>query len=262
LAVRALKDRYGFLFWLRWILWFAGSFVVSAAAWTAGMKWALGPVEGAELTMTWCVAVFGSWFLLVIPFMRKKEQIWKRLNDDQEKAVDAWLFGMGCFIGLLIMSALIWSVVLRGRLHTSAGFEPVWLKAVFATWLVILVPFLIFMYLKADRIFKTAVERQTYTPKFRSVTVDRAKRLLPGPISEKLKATPPTLRHGHVVTAILRDGRRIPDVFILNNQEILGVYGRLTLDFEGGDVSDIEVSSPENLPSYEESLWLRVDGNV
>ncbi len=260
--MRALKDRYGFLFWLRWILWFAGSFVVSAAAWTAGMKWMLGPVEGAELTMTWCVAVFGSWFLLLIPFMRKKEQIWKRLNDDQEKAVDAWLFGMGIFIGLLIMSALMWSAVLRESIHRSAGFELAWVKAVFATWLVILLPFLIFMYRKADSIFKTAVERQTYTPKFMSVVVDRAKRILPGSVSEKLKTVPPTLRQGHVVTALLKDGRRISDVFILNNEEILGVYDRAELDFEGKDISKIEVTSPEKLPSYEESRWLRVDGNV
>lgn len=260
--MRALKDRYGFLFWLRWIFWFAGSFVVSAAVWTAGMKWAFGPIEGAELTMTWCVAVFGSWFLLLIPFMRKKEQIWKRLNDDQENAVDAWLFGMGIFIGLLIMSALIWNVVLRERIHHSAGFEPAWLKAVFATWLVILFPFLIFMYRKADSIFKTAVERQTYAPKFKSVAVDRAKRLLPRPVSEKLKVAPPTLRQGHVVTALLKDGRRISDVFILNNEEILGVYDRAELGFEGSDISGIEVTSPEKLPSYDESLWLRVDGQL
>ena len=91
--MRALKDRYGFLFWLRWIVSFAGSFVVSAAAWTFALQYAFGPIRGAELLITWTVAVFGSWFILVIPFMRKKERIWKRLNTDQESAVDAWLIG-------------------------------------------------------------------------------------------------------------------------------------------------------------------------
>ncbi|MGH7198736.1 MAG: hypothetical protein ACREH5_08375 [Candidatus Omnitrophota bacterium] len=258
--MRALKDRYGFLFWLRWILWFAGSFVVAAAAWTAGMKWAFGPIEGAELTMTWCVAVFGSWFLLVIPFMRKKEQIWKRMNDDQEKAVDAWLFGMGSFIGLLIASCLIWSVILRGEIRSAAGFELRWLKGVFVSWLIILFPFLIFMYRQADRIFKTAVLRQTYAPRFKSVAVDRAKRLLPDEVSLKLRAVAPTLRQGHVVTAHLKDGRRVPDVFILNNREILGIYDRPELDFEGGEVLDIEVMSLDKLPAYEEAKWLRLDG--
>ena len=91
-GMQAIKDRYGFLFWLRWIFLFAGSFVASALLWTQLFKSLFGAVAGPELTFTWVIAVFGSWFLLIIPFMRKKEQIWKRLNDDQEHAVDAWLF--------------------------------------------------------------------------------------------------------------------------------------------------------------------------
>ena len=197
MANGALKDRYGFFFWLKWILWFAGSFIIAVIFWTTVMQIAFGRIEGKELTITWSVAVFGSWFLLVIPFMRKKEQIWKRLNDDQEKAVDAWLLGMGLFIGLLIASAFFWSFWLRGNL---------WLKYVFATWLVILFPLLILMYRQADRIFKTAVVRQTYVPQFKSVTIEPSKRLLPQKMAEKIRTFAPTLSSGHVVTAVLKSG--------------------------------------------------------
>ena len=245
------KDRYGFLFWLKWIVWFAASFIAAALFWTTVMQIAFGRVEGKELTITWSVAVFGSWFLLVIPFMRKKERIWKRLNDDQEKAVDAWFWGMGLFIGLLIASAFFWSFWLKGSL---------WFKYVFATWLVILFPFLILMYRQADRIFKTAAARQTYVPRFRSIFIEPSKRLLPQAVAEKIKTFAPTLSSGHVVTAVLKSGQRVSHVFVLNFNEILGVYDKIDFDFDARDVVDTEKIDPGQLPAYEEAKWLRLDG--
>ena len=118
--------------------------------------------------LTWTVAVFGSWFILVIPFMRKKEQIWKRLNDDQEKSVDAWLTGVGIFIGAFVTSSFLWALVLKDRIvPNTPGLDPLWLKAVFSSWLVILIPLLVWMYRSADSIFRIANERQTREPAFR-----------------------------------------------------------------------------------------------
>ncbi len=256
---RAFRDRYGFLFWLRWILWFAGSFILAALLWTVLMRRLFGVIEGPELTMTWVVSVFGSWFILVIPFMRKKEQIWKRLNEDQEKAVDAWLFGVSVFIGLLVVSLFAWSWIFRERIHQS-GYDLLWVKSVFVSWLVILLPFLILMYRKADFIFKTAVERQTYSPKFRTVSVERSKRLLPVSIVQKLKGIPPVLKGGQVVTLVLKNGRKVPHVFVLDYQEILGLYDQKEYDFNPIDISDFETIPLETLPPYEESKWLRLDG--
>src|SRR3989338_2775624 len=256
---RAFRDRYGFLFWLKWILWFAGSFILAAVVWTVLMHQFFGVIEGPELTMTWVVSVFGSWFILVIPFMRKKEQIWKRLNEDQEKAVDAWLFGMGIFIGLLVVSLFVWSWLLKERIN-QGGYDTLWVKSVFVSWLVILLPFLILMYRKADLIFKTAVERQTYSPKFRTVSVERSKRPLPASFAQQLKGIPPTLRGGQVVTLVLKNGRKVPHVFVLDYQEILGIYDQKEYDFNPTDVSGLETILLENLPAYEESKWLRLDG--
>ncbi len=256
----ALNDRYGFFFWLRWILWFSGSFVLSALAWTAAMKAAFGVIAGPELTMTWIVAVFGSWFLLVIPFMRKKEQIWKRLNDDQEKAVDIWFVGMGLFIAFLAASAFFWSYWLKDSILLE-GMNPVWAKATFGTWLAGLVPFLIGMYRQADKLFAAAHARQTYTPGYRTAEVEGAARTLPNALRARLKNFPETLPNGHVVTAVLKSGERVPHVFILKRREILGVYDRPSLGFHASDLADLEPILSENLPVYDEAKWLRLDGS-
>src|SRR3989338_3231027 len=157
-------DRFGFRFWLSWILWFAASFIGAAILWTFILTSVFGRIQGSELTLTWAVAVFGSWFILLIPFIRKKEQIWKRLNDDQERAVDAWLAAMGIFIGLLVANCLFWIWRLADKIQAGDGFDPTWSKAVFGTWLFLLIPFLIWMYRKADDIMKTALVRQGAVP--------------------------------------------------------------------------------------------------
>ncbi|MBI3312804.1 MAG: hypothetical protein HYZ83_01025 [Candidatus Omnitrophica bacterium] len=256
------RDAYGFKFWLAWILWFAGSLAAVSVLWTGILTLAFGKIQGPELTFLWSAAVFGSWFILLTPFMRKKEQIWKRLNWDQERAVNAWLLGMGTFVGLLILSCFFWSLALKGQIHqnVSQGFNSVWAKAVFGSWLLLLMPFLIFMYRKADQIFKDATIRQTQTgPKFRTVFVEKAKRRLPEKVAGKIKNFPSMFHEGYLMNLILKDGRKIPHVFIVNN-EILGVYDRLELGFNAEDVSDIEPL--EKIPNYEESKWLRLDARA
>lgn len=256
------RDRYGFFFWLRWILWFAGSFVLASAAWTTLIRTVFGRIEGVELTITWSVGVFGSWFLLVIPFMRKKEQIWKRLNSDQEAAVDAWFRGMGLFLSLLILSSFFWSLWLRERLTPGEGVYTGWVKAVFGTWLVLAIPFLILMYRQADKIFKSAVARQTYEPGYRKAYVDVSKRTLPEALTRKLGLLPPTLKGGHVVTLFLKDGQRVPHVFVVNSREIVGIYDRQALDFGMEELNNLEQIHSDQLPAYEESKWLRLDAGV
>ena len=259
------KDAYGFQFWLKWILWFAGSFVLAAIFWTVFLTRVFGQIQSREIVLTWAVAVFGSWFLLLIPFMRKKEQIWKRLNEDQEKAIDAWLFGMGIFIGLLIISEFFWSFwFLRGSRPTSSGgFDPRWIRAVFGTWLFLTLPFLVLMYRRADKIFKTAVARQTQAgPSFRTHFVEKSRRMLPETIAAKLRGVPPTLEQGHVVTAVLKDGREVPHLFVLNANEILGVYDRTELGFDASDIVGVKPVDADQLPGYEESKWLRLDGRA
>lgn len=264
----ATHNAYGFRFWLAWILRFAGCLFLAAGFWTKFLTFLFRRFEGPELSTTWIVAVFGSWFMVVVPFMRKKEQIWKRLNADEEKAVDLWLQGIGIFIGLLIASAIFWSRQLgigdRSVMHfrpVPYSFDPSWIRAVLATWLVLTLPFLIFLYRKADQIFKSAVIRQSQLgPKFRTVFMERSARLLPHHLSGKLKDIPELLERGHIVHLVLKDGRRVPDVFILNQSEILGVYNRKQPDFQAEDILDLEPAA--RFPQYEEEKWLRLDGRA
>ncbi len=256
--MRALRDRYGFLFWLRWIVSFAGSFVVSAIAWTLLLGKLFGPIEGEELMLTWTVSVFGTWFILVIPFMRKKEQIWKRLNDDQEKAVDAWLAGFGSFIGAFVASEFIWALVLKSRIAPNTpGLDPLWMKAVFSTWLVILIPLLIWMYRSADTIFKTANARQTREPVFQMLWVAPEKRLLSAALAAKLSKVEQTLPGGHVVRGRLRNGEVLEHLFVLNGKEIVGAYDLQRTDFDASQFEDIEVIDSRQIPPYDESRWIR-----
>lgn len=255
------RDAFGFQFWLGWILWFAGSLLLAAIFWTVAMTFLFGRIQEPEVVCTWAIAVFGSWFILLTPFMRKKEQIWKRLNTDEEKAVDAWLSGLGLFIGLLLVTCVFWTWKLRALVTDNGRFDTVWLKRVIGTWLLLLLPFLVLLYRKADRIFKEAVIRQSeIKSRFRSIFIERAKRILPDTVSESLKKIPETLDKGHVVTLLLKDGRKIENAFVLNSKEILGLYDADEINFEAQEV--MEARAVEKIPVYEESKWLRLDGRI
>lgn len=253
--------KFGFPFWLSWIVWFVVSFIFAAIFWTVLVTRSFGNIQEPEIVITWAIAVFGSWFLLITPFMRKKEQIWKRLNQDQEKAVDAALLGMGLFVGLLVASCFFWTWKMKAQIADDGRMNGPWLKAVVGTWLVLLLPFLIVLYKNADKIFKEAIVRQTSPgPPFQSIFVEKSQRLLPDAVSSKLKEIPPTLDRGHLVSLILKDGRKIPDVFILDGKEILGIYDRIELGFNVSDILDAEPL--DHFQNYEESKWLRLDGKV
>ncbi len=258
------KDAFGFGFWLGWSVGFAGSVVLSAALWTFFLTKVFGVIPGAELTLSWSAAVFGTWFLFLVPFMRKKERIWKRLNADQEKAADLWLAGIGLIIGSFIVALCGWSFIFRAHLHrTSAGFYGPWLKAVMMTWLACLAPFLVVMYRRADELFQAAKKRQTqHGPVFKSAMIEKSKRMLSAELAKELAAVPETLENGKVVSLTLKDGREIQHAFVLNSREILGLYDCEIMDFAAADVARVRTVPPEAMPVYDESRWLRLDGRA
>ena len=192
--------------------------------------------------------------------MRKKERIWKRLNPDEENAVDAWLLAMGSTVAAMAASTFLWTWILKERAAVSAGFDGLWLKAVAGSFLAALVPLLVFMYRKADSLFRTAEKRQSGAGLFRTAPVEMSERTLSEDLASKLAQEKAVVPGGHIVTAILRDGQRIPNVFVRNRREILGVYERTELGFSAVDVVDLEVVNKEELPVYAEEKWLRVDG--
>jgi hypothetical protein len=254
--------KYGFRFWLGWIVGFAGTLAASAAAWTAAIGALFGPIRGPELASLWALAVFGTWFCAVVPFMWKKEAIWKRLNVDENRAVKIFWGSMAAFLAAVVALTFFWTWKLRGRISSpEGGLDPLWIKAVLTSVLLVALPFLVFLYRKADELFRTAAARQNPPPaRFRTAYLEPSQRLLGEEVRRKLTRETALFPGGHVVTAVLKDGRRVPDVFVAEGREVLGVYGRERFDFRGDDVVDVEILTREALPPYDEAQWLRIDG--
>lgn len=255
---------YGFTFWLQWILWFGGSLLAAALFWTFLLTSLFGAIQNTEIVITWGVGVFGSWFLLLTPFMRKKEQIWKRLNQDQEKAVDVWLLGIGVFIFAVMLALIFWGWFYKAEiLREHSNLYGSWLKSSGLTILILNLPLLLWMYRKADRIFQDAVIRQTAKgPAFKTAFVEQEKRLLSQPLREKISTYPETLSGGHVVRFRLKNGREIPHAFVIQNRELLGLYDFEKMDFTVEEIVDAMPLKPEELPAYDETKWLRLDTNA
>jgi hypothetical protein len=168
------------------------------------------------------------------------------------------------------ISAWFWTGFIAervGDMH-KPGVPVLWVTAVFGSWMVLLVPLIIVMYSKVDKAYEDArIARETSQfnrarQEFRvkSVLVEEPKRLLRRELSEKLKRVPETIRRGHLVTAVLNDGRRIENVFIANRRDVLGVYGEDARPIEARDIADVEPVAPELIPDFKTEHWLRLDG--
>ncbi|MBI4352352.1 MAG: hypothetical protein HY593_00350 [Candidatus Omnitrophica bacterium] len=151
---------------------------------------------------------------------------------------------------------------------TKPGAPVLWVAAVFGTWLLFLLPLIIVMYRKVDKAYEDARmarekalgEKKGERREYRSVFVERSKRILNGELIRKLKKFPETVRRGHLVTVILRDGRRVEHVFVRDKKEVTGIYGARDLSFQMDDILDVELVGAAEWPSFQSEEWLRLDG--
>ena len=183
-------------------------------------------------------------------------------NKKENQSVGWWIGWILLTIGSFFVAAFLWTPVIAKHVgsvrETRASI--VWVVAVFGSWLVALIPLIIFMYRKVDKAYEDArIRREKMASRFQSTFVEKSRRVLPGEISSKLKLWPETIPGGHLVNAVLKDGRRIPNVFVSEGREILGIYNAKDLSFEGKDVLDLE---PADLSKavFSAANWLRVDG--
>ena len=263
----------GILFWLKWILVAILGFVASIAFW----NWLLLERMGANfkdprITISWFAAVFGSWFVILILLMKKKEKVMGHLDDEDEATVSWWLIWIGLTIGSFFLSVWFWTPFIAehfGSIKTSAN-ELIWVVAVFGTWLVALTPLMIFMYHKVDQAYEKArIQREARgenpsrvdSVKIHAVLIPEAKRKISKALSERLKTLPFTIKNGHLITAILKDGRKIKHVFIAKRSEILGIYDQNELTFNASDIIDLEPADLTHPPDFTKKTWLRLDGN-
>ena len=136
-----------------------------------------------------------------------------------------------------------------------------WVIAVFGTWMIFLVPLIIVMYQKVDKVYEDArIRREDNANRFRSILVPEEKRRIPAHLSQKLAAFAPTVNGGHLVNLTLQNGSQIPSVFISECREVLGVYNARELTFEPMDIRDLELVDMNTPPNFLTTSWLRLDG--
>ena len=151
---------------------------------------------------------------------------------------------------------------------SKQGVPVIWVASVFGSWMILLIPLIIVMYNKVDRAYEdTRIAREGAKEKLlrnefgvRSIYVDEAERRLSKELTQKLNIFPEAIKKGHLVTALLRDGREIENVFVFNKTEILGIYDRAEMPFSASDIADIRPADLDKLPVFESQKWLRLDG--
>ncbi|MCB9799882.1 MAG: hypothetical protein H6757_03905 [Candidatus Omnitrophica bacterium] len=137
----------------------------------------------------------------------------------------------------------------------------IWVAAVFGTWMVFLVPLIVFMYHKVDKAYEDARNRRERAEKqFRSLNIEKEKRLLPEILSRKLAGVPETIEGGHLVSLTLKNGKHYAYAFIAHRHELLGLYDEKEFNFTGSDIQDIELVDMSKPPTFFAASWLRLDG--
>lgn len=172
----------------------------------------------------------------------------------------AWIVGT---IAAFFVAAWIWTPLIAQRFGSirNSRTAVIWVAAVFGTWMVFLVPMIVVMYQKVDKAYEDArLGREKAAARFRSVLIEKSKRLLEPKVAAKLRTLPETIKGGHLVSVTLKDGRKIPHVFVAHAEEILGIYDFTEIPFEGKEVTDIEPSDLANSPPVLAPNWLRLDG--
>lgn len=263
----------GIWFWLRWILVSIGGFTASLFFW----NWLLldrlkADFKNPQIAIAWMVAVFGTWFVILIPLMKKKEVVMGHMDKKDESTVTWWLIWIALTIGSFFAAVWFWTPFIAkhfGSIRNSST-SLLWVIAVFGSWLVALIPLMILMYNKVDKAYEDARIRRELRAqkvndkdpvKIKALYLEPEKRKLSREVADQLKKMPRTIKNGYLVTATLKDGRKMEYVFISDQKELLGVYDQQNITFEGSDIVGLEPTDLTHLPDFTQKIWLRLDGN-
>lgn len=192
------------------------------------------------------------------------------MTQKKDSTVLWWIGWIILTIASFFVSAYFWTHFIARHVGpmSQPGVPVLWVATVFGGWMVLLLPLIILMYNKVDRAYEdTRIARENIAFdkakadfKVRSVTIDPAKRLLSKPLKNKLKIISPAVKRGHLVTVILKSGRKVPHVFILGGEDVLGIYGAQRLDFDIQEIVDFQATDLDHLPEFKTEEWLRLDG--
>ena len=263
----------GIWFWLRWILVSIGGFTASLFFW----NWLLldrlkADFKNPQIAIAWMVAVFGTWFVILIPLMKKKETVMGHMDKRDESTVTWWLIWIALTIGSFFAAVWFWTPFIAKHFGSvrNSSTSLLWVIAVFGSWLVALIPLMILMYNKVDKAYEDARIRRELRAqktndkdpvKIKALYLEPEKRKLSREVAEQLKKFPRTIKNGHLVTATLKDGRKMEYVFISDQKELLGVYDQQDVTFQGQDIVKLEPTDLTHPPDFTQKIWLRLDGN-
>lgn len=261
----------GIGFWLKWILLAIGGFTASLFFW----NWLLldrlnADFKNPQIAIAWMVAVFGTWFVILIPLMKKKETVMGHMDRRDESTATWWLIWIALTIGSFFVAVWFWTPFIAkhfGSVRNSMA-SLLWVIAVFGSWLIALIPLMILMYHKVDKAYEDArirrelgLEKFKDSVKIKAIFLEPAKRRLSRELIEHLKKLPRTIKNGHLVTARLTDGRTVDYVFISEGKDLLGLYGQQEITFTVQDIESLEPADLNHLPDFTQKIWLRLDGN-
>lgn len=174
-----------------------------------------------------------------------------------------WVVWITLTIGSFFLASAFWTPVIAkyfGSVRETKA-SVLWVVSVFGTWMLFLLPLMVIMYQKVDKAYDDArIRREKNALRFRSIFVEESRRRLSENISSELKTWPQTIDGGHLAHAVLKDGRRVPNVFIRDAREILGVYDASEFSFEASDVVSVEPVDFSKNPAFLANQWLRLDG--
>ena len=181
-----------------------------------------------------------------------------------------WLGWITLTIVSFFVSCYFWTgfIARHAGSMDKSGVPILWVTAVFGSWMVLLVPLIIIMYNKVDKAYEDArimretdqLQKAKENFKVRSILIEGSKRKLKQELAAKLRRYPETIKRGHLVSATLSDGQRVPNVFILDKKEVLGIYGVKEVLFKIEDIIDVEPVAMDQIPDFKSEEWLRLDG--
>jgi len=187
----------------------------------------------------------------------------EKRKKSESQTVLWWILWIVLTIASFFLAVAFWSPWIAeryGSVHETK-VAVIWITAVFGTWMVMLLPLIVVMYKKVDKAYEDArIAREKRALCFKSIHVDKSKRLLPSDWSSKIATWPETIQGGHLVSLTLKDGRDFRHVFIRDHEEILGMYDQTEFPFDIHNISDIRSEDAKEVASSLTSNWLRFDG--
>lgn len=174
-----------------------------------------------------------------------------------------WVVWIVLTIGSFFLASAFWTPVIAkyfGSVRETKA-SVLWVVSVFGTWMLFLLPLMIVMYQKVDKVYDDArIRREKSALRFRSIFVEESRRVVSEKISSQLKTWPQTIDGGYLAHVILKNGQKVPNVFIRDGREILGVYDVSEFSFEASDVVGVEPVEFSKNPAFLANQWLRLDG--